>query len=131
MQMPLGAIGTTASLQFFFFSLVGGLSVGIGIIVSQYFGANDEKNVKDTIGNATIIIIACSAIMAIAGYFAARPILILLQTDAVILEDAVAYLKVTSIGIICMGLYNGVSGILRCIGRQQDTFDLFDICQHS
>ena len=112
----LGAIGTTASLQFFFFSLVGGLSVGIGIIVSQYFGANDEKNVKDTIGNATIIIIACSAIMAIAGYFAARPILILLQTDAVILEDAVAYLKVTSIGIICMGLYNGVSGILRALG---------------
>ena len=34
----LGAIGTTNSLNFFFFSLVAGLSVGIGIIVAQYFG---------------------------------------------------------------------------------------------
>lgn len=112
----LGAIGTTGSLQFFFFSLVAGLSVGIGIIVSQYFGAENEERVKDTIGNAIWIITICSILMAFIGYFAARPILILLQTDAVILDDAVAYLKVTSIGIICTGLYNGVSSVLRALG---------------
>lgn len=112
----LGAIGTTGSLQFFFFSLVAGLSVGIGIIVSQYFGAENEERVKDTIGNAIWIITICSIMMAFIGYFAARPILILLQTDAVILDDAVAYLKVTSIGIICTGLYNGVSSVLRALG---------------
>ena len=41
----LGAIGTTNSLNFFFFSLVAGLSVGIGIIVAQYFGFGDEEKV--------------------------------------------------------------------------------------
>lgn len=112
----LGAIGTTGSLQFFFFSLVSGLSVGIGIIVSQHFGAGNESKVKDTIGNAIWIITGCSILMAFIGFFAARPVLILLRTDAVILDDAVAYLKVTSIGIICTGLYNGVSGILRALG---------------
>ena len=40
-ENALGAIGTTNSLQFFFFSLVLGLSVGIGIVVSQYFGSSD------------------------------------------------------------------------------------------
>lgn len=112
----LGAIGTTNSLHFFFFSLVGGLSVGIGIIVAQFFGAENEEKVKDTIGNAIWIITAGSIIMAFIGFFAARPVLILLDTDPVILEDAVAYLKVTSIGICCMGLYNGVSSILRALG---------------
>lgn len=112
----LGAIGTTGSLHFFFFSLVGGLSVGIGIIVAQFFGAEDERNVKDTIGNAIWIISIASIIMALIGFFIARPVLVLLQTDTVILDDAVAYLKVTSIGICCTGLYNGVSSILRALG---------------
>lgn len=112
----LGAIGTTNSLTFFFFSLVGGLSVGIGIIVAQFFGAEDEDKVKDTIGNAVWIISIGSIIMALIGFFVAKPVLVLMKTDSVILNDAVAYLKVTSIGICCTGLYNGVSSILRALG---------------
>ena len=112
----LGAIGTTNSLNFFFFSLVAGLSVGIGIIVAQYFGFGDEEKVRDAIGNSIWIITVCSVIMGIIGFVTARPILVLLDTDPVILNDAVAYLKVVSIGIVCVGFYNGVSGILRALG---------------
>lgn len=112
----LGAIGTTNSLTFFFFSLVGGLSVGIGIIVAQFFGASDEEKVREVIGNAVWIIAIGTVVMAIIGFFAARPLLVLLRTDPIILNDAVNYLKVTSLGICCVGLYNGVSGILRALG---------------
>lgn len=112
----LGAIGTTNSLNFFFFSLVGGLSVGIGIIIAQYFGSGNEEKVKDAIGNAIWIIMICAAIMACVGFFLARPVLVLMDTSPVILEDAVNYLKVTSIGLLCVGLYNGVSSILRSLG---------------
>ena len=118
----LGAIGTTNSLNFFFFSLVAGLSVGIGIIVAQYFGFGDEEKVKDAIGNSIWIITVCSVIMAIIGFVTARPILVLLDTDPVILNDAVAYLKVVSIGIVCVGFYNGVSGILRALGDSKTPF---------
>ena len=112
----LGAIGTTNSLTFFFFSLVGGLSVGIGIIVAQFFGASDEEKVREVIGNAVWIIAIGTVVMAIIGFFAARPLLVLLRTVPIILNDAVNYLKVTSLGICCIGLYNGVSGILRALG---------------
>lgn len=115
-QNALGSIGTTSSLTFFFFSLVGGMSVGNGIVVAQFFGSGNEKKVKDTIGNAIWIIMIASAIMACVSFFAARPVLILLDTDPVLLDDAVNYLKVTSIGLLCIGLYNGVSGILRALG---------------
>lgn len=112
----LGAIGTTNSLNFLFFSLVAGLSVGIGIIVAQFFGSNNEEKVKDTIGNAIWIVLISSVIMACIGFFIAKPVLVLLRTDKVILGDATAYLKVTSIGICCTGFYNGVSSILRALG---------------
>lgn len=112
----LGAIGTTGSLHFFIFSLVAGLSVGIGIIVAQYFGSGETEKVKDTIGNSIWILLVCAVIMACVGFFAARPLLVLLKTDPIILEDAIAYLKVTSIGILCVAMYNGVSSILRALG---------------
>ena len=115
-ENALGAIGTTNSLQFFFFSLVLGLSVGIGIVVSQYFGSSDEENVKNTIGNAIWAISICSVLMSLVGFFLARPALVLMNTDPAILEDAVIYLKVTAIGFICVGMYNGVSSILRALG---------------
>ncbi len=40
------AVGACGSMNFMFFSLCSGLATGIGIIVSQYFGAkNDYKRV--------------------------------------------------------------------------------------
>ena len=68
------------------------------------------------IGNAIWIISGCAVIMSCIGFFAARPVLILMKTDPAILNDAVAYLRVTSIGIICIAMYNGVSNILRALG---------------
>ena len=48
----LAAVGACGSMNFLFFSLSSGLAIGIGIIVSQYFGAKDEKNVRSTIANS-------------------------------------------------------------------------------
>ena len=115
-ENALGAIGTTGSIHFFIFSLVGGLSVGIGIIIAQYFGSGNDEKVKDTIGSAIWIIMAAALIMALIGFFAARPVLILLKTDPIILDDATNYLKVTSIGFLCTGMYNVVSSSLRALG---------------
>lgn len=112
----LGAIGTTGSLHYFFFSLVAGLSVGTGIIVAQFYGAKEDENVRNTIGNAVWILMICSALMALIGFFLARPLLVLLKTDVEILDAAVSYLRVTSIGILCIGMYNGVSSVLRALG---------------
>ena len=112
----LGSIGTTNSLTFFFFSLMGGLSVGIGIIVSQYFGSNNKEKVKETIGTAITVIGVASMLVFCLGFFLARPVLTLMQTDPIILDDAVLYLRIIAIGSLGMGFYNGTSSILRGLG---------------
>lgn len=38
----LAAVGACGSLNFLFINLSSGLAVGIGVIVSQYFGAHDD-----------------------------------------------------------------------------------------
>ncbi len=112
----LAAVGATGSINFLFFSLCMGMSVGIGILISQYFGAGDDEYVKRTIAN-TIYVTAVTAIgMSIIAVIFARPILILLRTPPSILEDAVIYMQITCAGIIAIGAYNAVSAVLRALG---------------
>lgn len=115
-QNALGSIGTTNSVTFLFFSLVGGMAAGNSIIVAQFFGSGDEEKVKDTIGNAIWIITIASSLMGCIGFFLARPVLTFLDTDPVLLDDAVMYLKTVALGVVFTGLYNCVAGVLRALG---------------
>ena len=48
-SLALGSIGCTGSITFLFFSVCNGLSIGAGILVSQYFGSGKKEEVKRTL----------------------------------------------------------------------------------
>ena len=54
--------------------------------------------------------------VTLIGVIFARPILQLLQTPAVYINDSIAYFRVTCIGIIGVAFYNGVAALLRAVG---------------
>lgn len=112
----LAAVGACGSTNFLFFSLSSGLAIGIGVIVSQYFGAKDEINVRKTIANSFYILIAAALTVGSIGFVAAPHILRLLATPENIIGDSTVYLRTTCCGIIAIALYNGVASILRALG---------------
>lgn len=112
----LAATGTCGSLTFLFFSLSSGLAIGIGIIISQYFGAKDDAGVRNTIANSVYILIVASFAVMILGFLLARPLLEMMSTPEEIIDDAVTYLRTTCCGIIFIALYNGVASALRALG---------------
>lgn len=112
----LAAVGATGSLNFLFFSLCGGMSNGIGIIVSQYFGAGNKEGVCKSIGNAVYIIACSAALMGLLGFLLARPVLMLLHTPENILDSSTLYMKIMSAGVAAVVLYNCVAAILRAVG---------------
>ena len=112
----LAATGTCSSLNFLFFSLSSGLAIGIGIIVSQYFGAKDEQGVRDTIANSIYVLAAASLAATLLGVLLARPLLLLLSTPDEVIGDAIVYLRTTCCGIIFIATYNGVAATLRALG---------------
>lgn len=112
----LAAVGATGSITFLFFSLAFGLSSGIGIIVSQYFGAKDEKNVKRSIATAVYVVLATSIIMGVLMILTSRMIMELLNTPADIIDQSVLYMQVVGGGMVAVGAYNGISAILRALG---------------
>ena len=112
----LAAVGASGSLTWLFFSLVFGLSCGIGIIVSQYFGAKDEAAVKRTIATGVYIMLASSVLICMITFFSAKPVMLLLHTPSELLKDAVLYLRIVGIGMLAIGVYDGVSSVLRALG---------------
>ncbi len=112
----LAAVGATGSISFFFFALCNGIGSGGGIVTSQSFGCHDDKRVKQCISNTGYIMIFFPIVVGTIAFFLARPILTLLSTPAGIMDDAVGYLKVLSIGLLFVSLYNYVSSMLRALG---------------
>ncbi len=112
----LAAVGATSSLNFLFFSLCNGMSMGIGIMISQYFGAKNEVYLRKTIANTIYIIAVSGVLMSVLGILLAKPILQFLHTPDVILADAVLFMQIVSGGILAVAAYNAVAAILRALG---------------
>ena len=112
----LAAIGACSSVIYLLFSLFFGLSAGIGIVISQYFGAGDGGNVRRGIASSVYILVAASILLTLIGLVLARPILTILGTPAEIMQDAAVYFQITSGGLIAVAFYNGISSVLRALG---------------
>lgn len=112
----LAAVGACGSMNFLFFSLCGGLSTGIGIIVAQFYGAKDEKSIRATIANSIYVLVGIAIVVSVLGILTSPALLRLLQTPEGILADSVLYMRTTCAGIIAIALYNGVASILRALG---------------
>lgn len=112
----LGAVGAVGNINFVFFSLCMGLGAGIGIMVSQYFGAGKERELKQTIAHSVYIILAVGVLMSIAGAFLAKPVLQLMNTPEVNFDSALTYMRIVCGATVVVAVYNGVSAILRALG---------------
>jgi putative MATE family efflux protein len=112
----LAAVGTSMPLNFFIFSLALGLASGISIVISQFFGAKDEANVKKSIATAAYTIIGASILMGVLGVIFSEQLLQLLNTPDNILSQARQYFVICCAGIVGIGAYNGIASILRALG---------------
>ncbi len=112
----LGAVGSVGSILFLFFSLCMGLGSGIGILISQYFGAGEYEYVKKTIANSIYITLASGLLMSLCGIVFAEPILRLMQTPTETYADALTYMRIASGFTFVVAGYNTISAELRALG---------------
>lgn len=112
----LAAVGASGSLIFLIFGLTFGLSAGISIVISQYFGAGDYDKVRKSFATATYMIFVAAVIMGLIGFFVGRPLLNLLGTPPEIIDQSTIYVKISFLGILGIAGYNGISAVLRALG---------------
>ena len=112
----LGAVGLTMPVVNLLLVLFMGISTGATIVVSQYFGAKDRKNLSKSVGTAIMLTVISGIVMGVIGALLSRPLLMLLDTPEAMLDMASDYLMIVMFGLVTSGLYNILSGIMRGMG---------------
>lgn len=112
----LAAVGSAGPILHLLLVLFMGISMGAGIMVSQYFGAKDRENLSRAIGNSIVQTVIASVIIMVLGPLIGRPLLILMNTPPSILDWCAGYLNIFFLGGAGFAFYNMLAGILRGLG---------------
>lgn len=121
-EMAFASIATCIPLVAFYLALSIGLSVGVGVVVSQYYGAEKGDKLPSVIDTALILLGACGLGFTVLG-IVFSPFLLsnILKVPDSILRNAVIYMRIYSGGLFFQFLYNGVAATLRSFGDSKAT----------
>lgn len=108
-----GPAATLINLLIGFFT---GLSSGATVIISQYYGAGKQDDVRKTVHTAVALSIAGGAVIMALGLLFSGAALQAMNTPDDILGLSVVYMRVYFLGVIPSLIYNMGSGILRAVG---------------
>ncbi|MGM9643217.1 MAG: MATE family efflux transporter [Eubacteriales bacterium] len=121
----VGSVGQIVNILIGFFL---GLSSGAGVIISQYFGAKDEKSASKTVHTAMALTLIMAVFFTIVGITMTPYLLnIMLRSDGTaesnaIFNEAKAYLTIYFAGVVSLMIYNMGAGFLRAIGDSRRPF---------
>ena len=118
----LGAVGSTASVQFLVLGFCIGICSGFSIPVAQRFGAGDLRGMRRDIFHSDVLTAVCALILTVVCSIFCGNILHLLQVPDNIFEDSYRYLLVIFLGIPFTLLYNLLSSMLRAVGDSRAPF---------
>lgn len=115
-KAALAAVGITMPVIFTLISLIVGMSIGFNVIIAQYFGAKDYKNVQRSVDTMNIILLVSSVLFTILGLLTMDSILTLIKTPIEIHAQAIKYLRIYLLGLVFFFGYNGNAAIYRGMG---------------
>ena len=112
----LAAVGSTGPIINTLIGFFMGLSAGMGVAISQHYGAKDEKGVHDAVHTSLFITLVLSVVFTFLGIALVPPLLRMMSTPEDVMPGATLYLRIYFAGVIGLMFYNIGSGILRAVG---------------
>ena len=121
-QQALSAVGACASLTALFTALAIGFSIGAGVLISQYFGASREQELRQYAATAIVLMLAMGLLMSLigvcsAGFLLARA----LGTPEALLPLTLLYFRIYAAGLVFQFGYNITAALLRALGDSKAT----------
>lgn len=120
--------GSAAVLTNFVIGFFTGLSAGATVIISQFYGAKNLKQLSKGLHTAYAFSITVSILISVIGWFSTPALLHLLKTPADVIPDSILYLRIYFLGMIFTLTYNMGSSIMRGIGDSRRPLIYLVIC---
>lgn len=118
----LAAIGSTTNLVNTIVGFFMGISVGAGVVVSQYFGAHDDKNVSRSVHTIVLGTFLLGIVLTVVGIVSSPVMLRFMATPDDVMQPASTYLRIFFEGVMALMIYNAGAGILRAVGDSKRPF---------
>ena len=115
----LAAVGSSGSLINLLIGFCIGASAGAGVVIAQFYGAQDGEGVRKAVHTTIAIAIAAGAVLTVVGIVATPILLKAMGTPQEVFDQASIYLKVYFGGILFSVVYNMSAGILNAVGNSK------------
>lgn len=112
----LAAVGATGSLINLIINVFMGFSTGSGVMSANYIGADDKKRVHRCTHTAMSISLIFGVLVAIIGFFFAKPMLRLMNSPENVIDLSTLYLKIYFMGAPGSLVYNFGASLVRATG---------------
>lgn len=120
-----GSAGQLSNLVIGFFT---GLSSGAAVVLSQFWGAKNEKSVKESVHTAYAFSIAASLVITLSGIISAPALLRWMNTPEELMTGSLIYLRIYYGGILFSFIFNTGSSILRASGDSRRPLYYLAVC---
>lgn len=121
-ENALAAVGNSYEITLIFIAFAFGCNIGCSVIVSQFFGAKDYRNMKTSVYTSMISTTVLCAVLMLFGVLFCGNLLKLIKTPSAILNDSKLYLDIYIYGLPFMFFYNMATGIFSALGDSKTPF---------
>lgn len=115
----VGTVGPIVNMLIGFFM---GLSSGAGVVISQYYGAQQHDKVRQTVHTALLMTLILGVTFTVLGILMIPLMLQLINMPLEVRGEASTYLSIYFSGLLGLMFYNIGAGILRAVGDSQRPF---------
>lgn len=115
-SQALAAVGSSNSLINLIIGMFMGIATGAGVIISQYYGAGNEKKLSWAVHTCIALSFIGGIFLSILGVILSPYILKWMDTPKDVIDNSVIYLRIFFSGSLFNLLYNMSAGILRAVG---------------
>lgn len=115
-ENALGAVGSSFPIMYLSIALAAGMGTGCGVVISQYYGAGRNTDVKSAVNTSITTFLVLGVIMAVLGQLIINPMLTLLNAPPEIIQYSRDYLTWIFLGSIFTFLYNVCNAIFTALG---------------
>ena len=115
-KQALAAVGSSTSLIQLLTSLMIGVALGAGVVISRYFGAGEDETVSRAVHTTVAFGLMAGVVMTVAGVLLSPVLLRWMGTAPDVMDGSVAYFRNYFLGAMAVMLYNVFTGIMNALG---------------
>ena len=109
-QTQLSAVSLANQFQFLLSGFFFGISSGVVMLASQYWGKKDTNSIQAVMGIATKIALTITVILAVGAISAPETLMRIYTNDQALISIGASYLRIVGISYVCIAKY-GTSAI--------------------